>query len=159
VGERAPKRRGDDVTPYAATRVPARDLEVFEDVRRKVRRLPDLDLGRDEKGEILELSCHMLARAIALIHPVLEIRDGYYTFHFEHSWLVTPDFNIVDVYPVGIVGGPVLVHHGFQGASVLYQAVMPNTRFGEKFLAPSFGRAVAQITEELMAIRPEALAV
>ena len=29
--------------------------------------------------------------------------------NFEHSWLVTPNKNIIDVYPIGILGRPILV--------------------------------------------------
>ena len=86
------------------------ELDLLSKVRKAVEKLPDIeDLGVDHRGEKVILSCHILARAVGKIFG-LKIVDGFFYPTFSHSWLVTKRGNVIDVYPVGIVGGPIFVH-------------------------------------------------
>ena len=109
---------------FASTQVAKEDMAVFERIRHCVNRLPDhLDLGKDEKEDSIELSCFMLARAVGTVF-LLEYVDGSFLNIFEHSWIQTRNGNIIDVYPVGIIGGPILVDGGAMGpARHLYRSL------------------------------------
>ena len=54
------------------------------------------------------LSCHILAHAVGEIFS-LPVEDGYWKLGYNHSWLRTERGNIIDVYPVATVGGPILI--------------------------------------------------
>ena len=56
----------------------------------------------------LGASCFLLARGISFSYD-LDYRDGWFNISQEHSWIVTPHNNIIDLYPMGIVGGPILL--------------------------------------------------
>jgi hypothetical protein len=84
-------------------------VDLFRKIRGVVEAMPDVDLGEDGRGKKIEVSCHMLARAIAAYFPV-ECADGYFTPNqWPHSWLLTSRGNLIDVYPWAAVGGPVLL--------------------------------------------------
>lgn len=88
-------------------RVPQTEQDIFRAVRRAVNSLPDeMPLGRGPDGKVI-LSCHILARAVGRVFG-LKCVDGFFHPTFQHSWLVTPSGNVIDVYPVGILGGPIL---------------------------------------------------
>jgi hypothetical protein len=71
----------------------------------------DEDYGTDDKGKPVVLSCHIVVRAVAqALGGRIEVVDGHYFPCFDHSWLKTEEGNVIDVYPVGIVGGPIFVH-------------------------------------------------
>lgn len=99
------------MTPFSTQEIPREDQDLFWEVRRRVEALPDLDLGLDSKGEKIFLSCHMLARAVAKAFKDEELRccDGLYLKRFQHSWNVTRNGNIIDVYPVAEIGGPIIL--------------------------------------------------
>jgi hypothetical protein len=40
---------------------------------------------------------------------VLQYVDGYVYPSFEHSWLETKSFHVIDVYPVATLGGPIMI--------------------------------------------------
>lgn len=71
--------------------------------------LPDaIDLGADRNGDPIVLSSHMLARGFANAFPQAKCIDGCFSAGFQHSWLVTETSALIDVYPVAMVGGPLL---------------------------------------------------
>lgn len=141
------------MTPYVATKIPTEHLKLWRSLDHVIGRLPDLDLGRDQKGEPIILSCHMLARAIGKVFG-LRVIDGEFGRGFAHSWLVTADGRwIVDPYPVGIVGGPLIVD--------ATGAHMPGSTLYNKrgkvckrllFSSPEFRRSVRLITTEIRKI-------
>lgn len=94
------------MTPYAVRFIPPEELKIFKEIKRRVENLPDIDLSTD-KEEIL-VSCHMLARIVGDYFG-LKIVDGYFCSFYQHSWLLTQSGHIIDVYPVGIIGGPIMV--------------------------------------------------
>lgn len=98
--------------PFSVSIAPREDLRLFNRIRRVVQRMPSPDLGTDENGKKILLSCHMLARALARFFPV-GCQDGYFGGYCDHSWLVTTSGLIIDVYPVAVVGGPILVVTGY----------------------------------------------
>ncbi len=98
--------------PYVLRFISKADLELFEKIKIAVNKLPDIDLGKDEEGKEIILSCHILARAIAKLFS-LKFIDGYFYPNYNHTWLLTPDGNIIDVYPIAVVGGPILVENSF----------------------------------------------
>jgi hypothetical protein len=76
------------------------DLLLYYEAKRIVDVLPRLDNG----GEYVR--CHELARVVAgriawEIGKELEVVDGMYEVGAEHSWCMTPDGHILDVYAVG----------------------------------------------------------
>ncbi len=97
------------MTPFVRSLLPEEDINLFEKIRIIVQAFPDnLDLGKDSKNKPVKLSCHILAHALG--RPfTLEVKDGYFHPHYEHSWLETRNGHIIDVYPVGILGGPFLI--------------------------------------------------
>lgn len=61
--------------------------------------MKDPDLGHDEDGMPITLSCHMLARAVASVFD-LRVCDGYFgPESYDHSWVLTPQGQIIDTYP------------------------------------------------------------
>lgn len=100
--------------PYVLTAefplpVPPEDLALLKKIRYGFDALPDLDLGLGQDGTPRLVSCHMLARAVARVFS-LPFQDGLFLGRVNHSWVLTPKSgNIIDVYPVAIVGGPILV--------------------------------------------------
>jgi hypothetical protein len=99
--------------PFVLSQIPPDELEAFEIIRKDVLALPDLDLGYKENGEKVVLSCHILSYAVKRTHGGmgggLTYEEGRFLDGFDHSWLVTRNSHIIDVYPVGIVGGPIMV--------------------------------------------------
>lgn len=143
------------MTPYTLRFISKCDQQLFASVRSLVERLPDgLDLGTDKKGRAIELSCHVLARAFANLFPQLECVDGYFYRSFDHSWLLSREFALIDPYPVGIVGGPIMLHdypgHILRPSAMLYREnddVMKHViqRTGRK----EFQKAVWTVEQEL----------
>ncbi len=85
------------------------DLDIFIKIKKTVEVMPEIDLGRDENNDPILVSCPMLCLAFAKFFPVV-CEDGYfYKIGREHSWLRTKNGCIIDVYPVALVGGPILV--------------------------------------------------
>jgi hypothetical protein len=94
----------------------------------------------------------MLARAVADVFD-LECVDGSFLVGFDHSWIKTRQGNILDVYPVAILGGPLLVD-GQPGspARQLYfrfDGKELKRRYGHKFETEPFLRATAIVTREV----------
>ncbi len=97
------------MTPIVLSMLPKEDVELLEKTRLIVHAFPDgLDYGKHPDGEQIVLSCHILAGAIANIF-CLDVKTGYFRPNYDHSWVKTPNGHIIDVYPVGILGGPFLV--------------------------------------------------
>lgn len=112
---------------YASLHIPPDELALFEKIEKVVQEMPEVELGRDENGREILVSCHMLTRALARFFPV-ECRDGYFGDMFEHSWLVTRSGMTIDPYPMALVGGPILVDTRFPAPwGHLYRAsTLPN---------------------------------
>lgn len=96
------------LTPYAFGVVLQEEVMLLERVGKAIAAMPDLDLGRDDGGDPYFVSCHMVVRAVAGVFG-LQFRDGRFNGDVEHSWCISANDNIMDVYPVGILGGPLLV--------------------------------------------------
>lgn len=125
--------------PYVSKFIPQENLELFEKIKMAVTAMPDIDLGKDEEGEEIILSCHILARAIAKLFS-LKFVDGYFHPNYNHSWLLTPTGNLIDVYPIAVLGGPILISGAFSSpARWLYKK--ENISDG-LFNKPSFRRSV-----------------
>jgi len=99
------------MTPCAVTYgdVTVEEVQLCETVRGWLSRLPDVPIQPNRKGHLQVMSCHMLARAVKRLVPTLMVVDGRYYPSFEHSWLLTPRGNILDVYPVCGASGPLLL--------------------------------------------------
>ncbi len=131
------------MTPYVFKMIPEDDVALFEKVRSVVIDLPDIDLGRDENDGKILLSCHILGRALAKVFQ-LKHADGYFHPNFEHTWLLTLHSNIIDVYPVAVLGGPILMEESFcSPAKWLYKK---KRLANGKFQKLPFYRAVRTIT-------------
>lgn len=129
------------MTPYARKFISNDDSKTFERVRELVLNLPDLDFGESEEGKGIILSCHMLAIAIAKFLN-LEVVHGYFCSMYQHSWVVTPTKHIIDVYPIGILGGPIMID-GMDRSPVSH--LYNRATLGINFETESFKRSVEKI--------------
>jgi hypothetical protein len=77
------------------------DLETLQFIKDSIEKL-NVD---ENRGEI---TCHSLCRAFSRILNI-PVETGYFILGYEHSWLITEFENIIDVYPWGVVGGPIFV--------------------------------------------------
>ena len=137
------------MTPYAVKFIPSDDIELFEKIKKAINFLPDLDLGRDVKGLPIILSCHMLARAVAEVFS-LRCVDGYYYLSYQHSWVLTQNNKIIDVHPIAILGGPILVHNAvFSPHSHIY-IEKEIIRISDEFNEPYFKDIVKLIASQLI---------
>ncbi len=135
--------------PHVLKFIPNTDIELFEKIRSSVNLLPDLDLGKDDENLPVILSCHILSRAVAKVFS-LRFIDGYFHSNAQHSWVLTPNENIIDVYPVGIFGGPILVHgESFCPSSWLYRQDTRMRPTFQQFDEPCFVRAVETVRSQL----------
>lgn len=142
------------MTPWIQSRIPKDELAMFGKIQQAVRMLPDLELGVYEDGSKIVLSCHILARAVGKVF-CLPVQDGYFHPNCKHSWLLLPSKNIVDVYPVGMVGGPLLVDNNrkWSPGFWLYRPTdtfeisdyLPQFHFGR----PCFRKAVLLVSKVL----------
>lgn len=96
--------------PHVLSLLPREEVILFRKIEYLIGLLPeDLDLGQDERGKKVILSCHILAHALALVCNGVKAEDGYFYPQCQHSWLTTVSGHVIDVYPVGILGGPLLL--------------------------------------------------
>jgi hypothetical protein len=139
---------------YAEGSIAKADQELFKRIEKSIHSLSNnLDLGKDEIGSRIELSCHILARAVALIFSLRYV-DGKHLDLIEHSWVETSSGNIIDVYPVGALGGPQLIDASstFIFKKREYIALSKKNwraRYGEMDNSPSFHRAIDMVAEKL----------
>jgi hypothetical protein len=140
------------MTPYARQFVSDKEFELFLKIKELVTKLPDLNLGPDHFGHEIELSCHMLARAVADIFS-LEFMDGYFTIGYKHSWVLTPKGQIIDVYPVAMLGGPILMEaSGFSPAKNCYLKMTEKRSYEVPSEEKWFKESVKKIKQELLKI-------
>lgn len=117
---------------YACREVPKEDQEIFFQMKEIFENMPEIDLGKNNKGQEVDVSCHMLARAFAQFFPVT-VKDGFFFKKGNfHSWLETKQ-SIMDVYPIAMMGGPVLVDKkGYNPWSQQYlEDILPGWVFGD----------------------------
>jgi len=140
------------MTPYARRFVSDEEFELFLKIRELVTKLPDLDLGLDHSGHKIDLSCHMLVRAVATIFS-LEFVVGYFTVGYQHSWVLTPNGNVIDVYPVATLGGPILMEaNGFSPARNCYLKMNGKRDYKVPSEEPWFKASVEKIKQEMLKI-------
>lgn len=105
---------------YTESRLAVPDVVLFRLMERVLNTLEDDPI-----------SCHALARAMASVfsdYNVIYI-DGYVkadVARFNHTWLITENNNLIDVYPVAVVGGPLLI----AGENGPWQRIYLRTRDG-----------------------------
>lgn len=142
--------------PFVLSQIQANDLLTFEKIKSAVVAMPDLDLGIKSNGDKIVMSCHILAHAARRAFGGTEgvdVIDGEFLQGFDHSWLVTQSLNIIDVYPIGTVGGPVMID-GRSGllSRLLYHQLDPKkksdrrTRYKTMMKSSWFKDAVRQTT-------------
>ena len=88
---------------FAETVIKQEDLILF----RKIKRALDCIETFDTPG-FDELTCHILGTAIGSLYGIKTVH-GYWKSGYEHTWCVTDNGNIIDPYPIGAVGGPILI--------------------------------------------------
>ena len=71
----------------------AQDIAIFRKIEQLIDKFDDsnLKLSQNEDGSPRDLSCHMLAQALARMPMCEGLRacSGYYLPGYEHSWLVS----------------------------------------------------------------------
>ncbi len=140
------------MTPYARQFVSNEEFELFIKIKELVAKLPDVNLGLDRFEHEIDLSCHMLARVVAEIFS-LEFVDGYFTIGFQHSWVLTPKRQIIDVYPVAILGGPILMDaSSFSPARNCYLKMNKKRCYKVPSEEQWFKESVEKIKKELLKI-------
>lgn len=136
------------MTPYARKFVSVEDFKLLQRVKLAVNELPDLDLGKNDRGQQIVLSCHMLARAVGSVFS-LRVVDGRYCHRMQHSWNVLASGHIIDAYPIAVLGGPILLESNtFHLAHEFYVAGDLGIDFSEK----SFVRCVEEVTEAMRSL-------
>lgn len=141
--------------PYVLSKFSSKEVETFWRVWASIQVLDNLDLGVDDDGEAVVLSCHILARATANVFPTLRCADGTYEVVYNHSWVVTEEGHIIDPYPVGMIGGPFPVMgdgNWPSPAAHLYRELCgkeSHRRYGDLFKKKWFRRAVGITTKAL----------
>ena len=136
--------------PFAARFISRGDLDLFAKIERAVKHMADPDLGINESGEPIIVSCHIMARAVVRVFPSLRVKDGRYVQSYEHSWIETPDGNLIDVYPVAVVGGPIMLVGGEDSPqSRLYTTLSAREVSGGRFGKNSFRRSVLRVARAL----------
>lgn len=128
-------------------------MALFRKVQRVIDLLPDIELATED-GEKIELSCHLLSRAIGKCFD-LTVETGKYHEIYEHSWLRTRSGRIIDVYPVATLGGPLLIDNRLR-LSQLYRPTFIRTgsnkkgrRSGNSKLVRKIERAIKKILRDL----------
>lgn len=149
--------------------ISAKELALYLRVRNTVASLGEVDLGTVKNNEgggerPVDPSCHVFADAVAKVFPELRVCDGYFTrdINYQHSWLVTPELNVIDVSPpTGIIAGatitPIMVEN--HGARTLYRQTTIDPFYFELRADPVHQRAVAileQALRETLATLPSA---
>lgn len=107
--------------------------------------MSDPELGLDENGREILLSCHILARAVGKVFPVT-VRDGHFAGSFQHSWLETEHGNVVDVYPVAMIGGPIM----YDGDTCSPKGVFIRPAPQENFLAAASVRILSAALSDVL---------
>jgi hypothetical protein len=133
------------MTPYVKKFVSEDDLGIFLNIRGVVEKLPDIHIG---DGRYDAVSCHMLVRAIEPFFPV-SVCDGCFCERYEHSWLLTASGHIIDVYPVAILGGPILVDGVTYSSPSRRLYKEDKDRYGERFSRPEFENGVKLLKFEV----------
>lgn len=138
------------MTPYATRHIPKESLLLFEKIRTAITTMKDPDLELDEDGEQITLSCHMLARAVAAVFG-LRACDGYFSNElYGHSWVRTPQGQIIDTYPIGTIGGPIMFSNDqLSPFPRLYRKISAREISRGRFSKPSFQRSVRRIIKSL----------
>ncbi len=138
------------MTPYATRHIPKESLDLFNQIRTAITAMKDPDLGWNEDGNRITLSCHMLARAVAAVFG-LRVCDGYFSNElYDHSWVLTPQGQIIDTYPIGGIGGPIMFDNGrYSPCSRLYTEHPARKISRRRFSKPSFRRSVRRIIKSL----------
>lgn len=134
--------------PYVTRYIPIEDIVLFGKIRKAVERLPEINFGKSEKGEEIILSCHILARAVAKVFG-LKFVDGHLYPHYQHSWLLTSSGNIIDTYPVAVIGGPIIVDNGKWSRSSPARFHYKKKGLGNGFNHASFRRSVRKVVKAL----------
>jgi hypothetical protein len=121
---------------------------LFERVRAAVVAMLNVDLGHDARGAPALVSCHVVARAVAAVFPGLRVESGRFARAWEHSWCVVEGTRwIVDVYPVGLLGEPVLADGSCDPWAGFYTS-------GElRPMSPAFDTHVARVASALRSAR------
>lgn len=137
------------MTPYARRYISEEELALFEKIRNAIVRMGDPELGLDENGKPVIFSCHILARATAKVFPV-RVKDGYFAGNYSHSWVETSGGHLIDLYPVAVIGGPIM----FEGSMASPQRRIYTRSSAKKlsrghFSKNSFRRAVRRVSSML----------
>ncbi len=149
------------MTPWAQSQILGSEVALFKEIRRAVDMFPDIDLGVSEDGERLVLSCHILTRAVARVFGLV-VQDGYFHPNCSHSWLLLPSGAIIDVYPIGIIGGPLLVMNDPKWSPGKWLYKPASTRVVSRhsacsFSKPCFRKAVSNVARALRFVRRPSL--
>jgi hypothetical protein len=134
--------------PYVAQFLDKGDLATYEEICRVVKLLPEIDLGVDETGRKILLSCHLLARAIAKVFG-LKYVDGFFIPAYMHTWILNEAGNLIDVYPVGMLGGPIMYSHEALNYNCPSHRLYRKKRLNLKTRRSSFRRALTAVTREI----------
>jgi len=105
--------------PWCERIIEQEDRKLFKKIKKLINRLPDMTFRFDQSGSEIIISCHLLARAVYAVWPeeFIGVRTGYFMDYFDHSWLITARGNVLDIYPVGCLGGP-LLYSGLESSPV-----------------------------------------
>ncbi len=143
------------MTPSVAEYISEEDSRLFKKIRALVEAMPDITFERNEEGEKIVLSCHILCQALVRIYPELRIEHGYFRTGLSHSWLVTKSGSIMDFYVPGAIGALILPQKRPGYLEVWYSMYEKNglAEMFTVFSSWTFDRAVTQVEIALRSVR------
>lgn len=143
------------LTPYVAKYIKPDDMALLNRIETAVQTMPDINLGDDKDGKPIILSCHMLTKALGRIFPSLKEKTGFYRKIYQHSWLITSNGNLIDVYPIATIGGPIMLAAKPASPQINDYISDPNNiQFKGIFSQPHFNRSVRRLTKILRSVMP-----
>lgn len=133
--------------PYACGVINKEDQKMFSQIEKIIENLEEVDLGEESGGRKILISCHLLAKALINFFPV-EVHDGYFCQKpYSHSWLTT-ERSIIDVYPIAVIGGPILIDRTAGPLRRQYlEEELPETAFGNDINV--FNQNVTKLIESI----------
>jgi hypothetical protein len=131
------------MVPYVMRYVSKEDVNEFNEICRLIHRLPNPVTS--SKGEKITLNCHILCRVIGELFS-LQVVDGLYNVIYRHSWLLNKKRQIIDVYPVATLGGPLLI----DAPNLLLEKLYEEKKIQDDFTSPVFQDHLAQVRKQVV---------
>jgi hypothetical protein len=136
--------------PYDLSVLPESEAQTYAALEHCFRDIPE-SVKIHGYEEPVEITPHLLSRAVAQVFPSLKVVDGIFINKHEHSWLRTPTGRIIEVMPVDVPTGPFLINVTSMDSPRVcfqYRVMSPSEverRYGEMLRDYCFRLAIVKI--------------